>query len=62
MNEIPIIYLFIYKCKCIRNHNMISCTLLNNAANADANMSVVVLELRGFYFIFFEAKRFDGCF
>ena len=56
MNEIPIIYLFIYQCKCIRNHNMILCTLLNKtqcvsaiyAANADANMSVVVPELRGF--------------
>ena len=48
MNETPIIYLIIYQCKCIRNHNMILCTLLNKtqcvsaiyAANADANMGV----------------------
>ena len=45
MNNIPTIYLFVFQCKCIGNHNIIFSTLSNKtqcvsaicAASADAN-------------------------
>ena len=40
MNNIPTIHLFIYQCKCIRNHNMIFSTLLNKTQGVSAISAV----------------------